>query len=107
MIIRGITFVVTTARKFYSSRNLTTPENHVRFIDAFVSSLDLDKLGFTRTQPAQTNRPIRDPADFREDNLSAINHRRAEHRRRALPGNLCRLAIATLSPDLFFLWVHN
>jgi len=40
-----------------------TPENPVRFIDAFISSLDLAELGFTRVQPAATGRPAYDPAD--------------------------------------------
>jgi len=39
-----------------------TPENPVRFIDAFVSSLDLSELGFTRAVPASTGRPAYDPA---------------------------------------------
>lgn len=41
-----------------------TAENPVRFIDAFVSSLDLADLGFTRAQPAATGRPAYDPADL-------------------------------------------
>ncbi len=41
-----------------------TPENSVRFIDAFVSSLDLAELGFTRAQPAATGRPAYAPADM-------------------------------------------
>jgi transposase len=41
-----------------------TVENPVRFIDAFVSSLDLQELGFTHSVPAQTGRPPYDPADL-------------------------------------------
>jgi transposase len=41
-----------------------TPENPVRFIDAFVSSLDLADLGFTHATPAPTGRPAFDPADM-------------------------------------------
>ena len=41
-----------------------TAENPVRFIDAFVSSLDLAELGFTRAVPAQTGRPAYSPADL-------------------------------------------
>lgn len=41
-----------------------TPENPVRFIDAFVASLDLAELGFTRATPAATGRPAYDPADM-------------------------------------------
>ncbi|MGH8523726.1 MAG: transposase, partial [Gammaproteobacteria bacterium] len=41
------------------------PENApVRFLDAFVRSLDLTQLGFERTQPAETGRPPYDPADL-------------------------------------------
>lgn len=41
-----------------------TAENPVRFIDAFVSNIDLATLGFTRAQPAKTGRPAYDPADL-------------------------------------------
>ena len=36
-------------------------ENPVRFLDAFVASLDLHALGFARTQVATTGRPPYDP----------------------------------------------
>jgi len=36
-------------------------DNPVRFIDAFIDSLDLDALGFRRTQPAATGRPAYAP----------------------------------------------
>lgn len=39
-------------------------ENPVRFIDAFVDSLDLKKLGFTRVEPEETGRPPYDPSDL-------------------------------------------
>jgi transposase len=39
-------------------------ENPVRFIDAFVSSLDLVELGFVRAQPAATGRPGYEPGDM-------------------------------------------
>jgi transposase/macrodomain Ter protein organizer (MatP/YcbG family) len=41
-----------------------TEDNPVRFIDAFVASLDLAELGFNRAQPAETGRPAYDPADL-------------------------------------------
>src|ERR1700687_4673054 len=41
-----------------------TEDNSVRFIDAFVASLDLGQLGFKRAQPAETGRPAYDPADL-------------------------------------------
>jgi len=39
-------------------------ENPVRFIDAFVRSLDLRELGFERAIPLNTGRPPYDPADL-------------------------------------------
>jgi transposase len=41
-----------------------TPANPVRFIDAFVTSLDLVALGFTHATPAETGRPAYAPADL-------------------------------------------
>jgi transposase len=41
-----------------------TADNPVRFIDAFVVSLDLAGLGFARATPAATGRPAYDPADL-------------------------------------------
>ncbi len=41
-----------------------TTDNPVRFIDAFVGSLDLAALGFLRAQPAETGRPAYDPGDL-------------------------------------------
>src|ERR1700710_2848964 len=39
-------------------------ENPVRFIDAFVQSLDLAKAGFARVQPEATGRPGYAPGDL-------------------------------------------
>jgi transposase len=41
-----------------------TADNPVRFMDAFVTSLDLGRLGFQRAQPAETGRPAYDPGDL-------------------------------------------
>ena len=41
-----------------------TADNPVRFIDAFVASLELAELGFLRATPAETGRPAYDPADL-------------------------------------------
>ena len=41
-----------------------TDDNPVRFIDAYVESLDLMSLGFTRAQAAFTGRPAYDPRDL-------------------------------------------
>src|SRR2546426_12798566 len=47
-----------------SVEDYITEDNPVRFIDAFVSSLDLAQLGFTRAHPAETGRPAYDPGDL-------------------------------------------
>ncbi len=39
-------------------------DNPVRFIDAFVESLDLSSLGFQRVIPADTGRPPYHPGDL-------------------------------------------
>ena len=40
------------------------PDNPVRFIDAFVESLDLEAAGFQRVRPNEMGRPGYDPADL-------------------------------------------
>src|SRR6058998_3224558 len=47
-----------------SVEDYITEDNPVRFIDAFVGSLDLGGLGFLRAQPAETGRPAYDPGDL-------------------------------------------
>ena len=47
-----------------SVEDYITEDNPVRFMDAFVSSLDLGELGFARAQPAETGRPAYDPGDL-------------------------------------------
>jgi transposase len=39
-------------------------DNPVRFIEAFVDSLDLGSLGFRHTQPVATGRPSYHPGDL-------------------------------------------
>src|SRR6266568_3736493 len=39
-------------------------QNPVRFIDAYVSSLDLLELGFAHATPSETGRPAYDPGDL-------------------------------------------
>jgi len=41
-----------------------TEDNPVRFIDAYVESLDLEALGFTRSRPRHTGRPGYNPRDI-------------------------------------------
>ena len=44
--------------------DMVSQDNPVRVIDSFVDSLDLEDLGFTKAQPAQTGRPAYDPKDM-------------------------------------------
>lgn len=50
-------------------------ENQVRFLDAFVGSLDLHALGFAKAQVAATGRPPYDPADLLKLYLYGYLHR--------------------------------
>src|SRR5437773_5739760 len=47
-----------------SVEDYITADNPVRFIDAFVSGLDLAALGFQRAPPAERGRPAYDPGDL-------------------------------------------
>ncbi len=51
------------------------PENPVRFLDAFVASLDLHALGFAKAQVAATGRPPYDPAALLKLYLYGYLHR--------------------------------
>jgi len=51
------------------------PENPVRFLDAFVASLDLHGLGFAKAQVASTGRPPYDPAILLKLYLYGYLHR--------------------------------
>jgi len=51
------------------------PDNPVRFLDAFVGSLDLFGLGFSRALPASTGRPPYQPADLLRLYLYGYLHR--------------------------------
>ena len=51
------------------------PENPVRFLDAFVSSLDLHTLGFAKARCADTGRPPYDPAALLKLYLYGYLHR--------------------------------
>ena len=52
-----------------------TAENPVRFLDAFVGSLDLHALGFTKARCADTGRPPYDPAALLKLYLYGYLHR--------------------------------
>jgi transposase len=58
-----------------------TPENPVRFLDAFVAGLDLGALGFQRAVPAATGRPGYDPGDLLRLYLYGYLHRIRSSRR--------------------------
>ena len=51
------------------------PDNPVRFLDAFVATLDLHALGFTKAHCADTGRPPYDPADLLRLYLYGYLHR--------------------------------
>lgn len=51
------------------------PENPVRFLDAFVGTLDLAALGFAKARPADTGRPPYDPAVLLKLYLYGYLHR--------------------------------
>jgi transposase len=46
------------------STNTLTQKTPVRFIDAFIDSLNLEKLGFKHSIPSETGRPSYNPADL-------------------------------------------
>ena len=50
-------------------------ESPVRFMDAFVGTLDLRALGFARAIPADTGRPSYDPGDLLRLYLYGYLHR--------------------------------
>lgn len=56
-------------------------ENPVRFLEAFVDSLDLDALGFRCVQPATTGRPSYPPGDLRKLYIYGDRHRIRSSRR--------------------------
>ncbi len=57
------------------------PEHPVRFLDAFVTGLDLAALGFARATPAATGRPAYDPGDLLRLYLYGYLHRVRSSRR--------------------------
>ena len=56
-------------------------DNPVRFIDAFVASLDVAALGFQRAVPAETGRPAYDPGDLLRLYIYGYLHRLRSSRR--------------------------
>jgi transposase len=58
-----------------------TEENPVRFLDAYVESLELERLGFARAHAALTGRPAYDPRDLLKlDIYGYLNRMRSSRR---------------------------
>jgi transposase len=73
-----------------------------RFIDAYVEGLDLQKLGFARSQPAATGRPSYHPADLLKLYLYGyLNRLRSSRRLEAEAGRNMELIwlLRGLRPD--------
>jgi transposase len=57
------------------------PDNPVRFIDAYVNTLDMEKLGFTHSTPKELGRPSYNPKDLCKLYLyGGLNHIRSSRK---------------------------
>jgi transposase len=57
------------------------PDNPVRFIDAYVNTLDMEKLGFTHSTPQELGRPSYNPKDLCKLYLyGGLNHIRSSRK---------------------------
>ena len=57
------------------------PDNPVRFIDAYVNTLDMEKLGFTHSKPQELGRPSYNPKDLCKLYLyGGLNHIRSSRK---------------------------
>ena len=57
------------------------PDNPVRFIDAYVNTLDMEKLGFTHAKPQELGRPSYNPKDLCKLYLyGGLNHIRSSRK---------------------------
>ncbi len=57
------------------------PDNPVRFIDAYVNTLDMEKLGFTHSKPLDLGRPSYNPKDLCKLYLyGGLNHIRSSRK---------------------------
>lgn len=77
-------------------------ENAVRVIDAYVDSLDLEQLGFTKTEPCETGRPPYAPQDLLKLYVYGYMNRVRSSRRLEMETNRNLEAIwllKKLSPD--------
>lgn len=58
-----------------------TEDNPVRVVEAYIDELDLSALGFVRSEPASTGRPVYDPATLLKLNLYGYLNRVPSSRR--------------------------
>jgi len=57
------------------------PDNPVRFIDAYINTLDMEKLGFTHSTPQDLGRPSYNPKDLCKLYLyGGLNHIRSSRK---------------------------
>ena len=78
------------------------PDNPVRFIDAYVNTLDMEKLGFTHSTPQELGRPSYNPKDLCKLYLyGGLNHIRSSRKlERECKTNLeCIWLLKGLTPD--------
>jgi transposase len=78
------------------------PDNPVRFIDAYVNTLDMEKLGFTHSTPQDLGRPSYNPKDLCKLYLyGGLNHIRSSRKlERESKTNLeCIWLLKGLTPD--------
>jgi len=77
-------------------------DNPVRFIDAYVNTLDMEKLGFTHSTPQELGRPSYNPKDLCKLYLyGGLNHIRSSRKlERECKTNLeCMWLLKGLAPD--------
>jgi transposase len=77
-------------------------DNPVRFIDAYVNTLDMEKLGFTHSTPQELGRPSYNPKDLCKLYLyGGLNHIRSSRKlERECKTNLeCMWLLRGLAPD--------
>jgi transposase len=78
------------------------PDNPARFIDAYVTTLDMEKLGFTHSTPQEVGRPSYNPKDLCKLYLyGGLNHIRSSRKlERECKTNLeCIWLLKGLAPD--------
>ena len=85
-----------------SIEEYVAPDNPIRFIDAYVNTLDMEKLGFTHSTPQELGRPSYNPKDLCKLYLyGGLNHIRSSRKlERECKTNLeCMWLLRGLAPD--------